>query len=103
MARGWSPAGWWGETSSKGMERKLTERKLGVAARVAPGDIGHALHLPHRPQHLVQVGVVFDLDQDGPEHGAVLGRQVGALDVRPRAADRLADVGVESAAVFPAD
>src|SRR5216117_479753 len=95
MARGWSPAGWWGETSSKGMGGKLTERQLGVPARIAAGDLRHALHLAHGAQHLVQVGVVLDLHQDGAEDGAVFGRQVGALDVRPRPADRLADVRVE--------
>src|SRR2546427_9503275 len=60
-------------------------------------------HAPHRPDDLVQVALVLDLDEDAAEHRAVPGRELGAADVGPRLADRLADVGVQPAPVFAGD
>src|SRR2546427_5726790 len=58
-------------------------------------------HAPHRPDDLVQVALVLDLDEDAAEHCAVPGRKLGAADVGPRLADGLADVGVQPAPVLP--
>src|SRR6266545_3218005 len=48
------------------------------------------------------MSVVLDLDQHRPEHDTVFGGELGAPDVRPGAADRFADVGIETPAVFSA-
>src|SRR6058998_437646 len=102
MARGWSPAGANGDTSSKGMRGKLNREGRRFGAGVAARHLGDALHAPHRPDDLVQVALVLDLDEDAAEHRAVPSRELGAADVGPRLADRLADVGVQPAPVLPA-
>src|SRR2546426_7200007 len=80
----------------------LTEGDGRLGAGVAARDLGDALHAPHRPDDLVQMALVLDLDEDAAEHRAVPGRELGTPDVGPRLADRLADVRVQSAPVLPA-
>src|SRR5207245_4539132 len=105
-AGGWRAAGLpparTGTRARKACGGNLTEGDGRLGAGVAARDVGDALHAPHRPDDLVQVALVLDLDEDAAEHRAVPGRQLGTPDVGPRLADRLADVRVQSAPVLPA-
>src|SRR6266436_1685824 len=83
-------------------QRKLTDGGLRLGARFAAGHVHHALHPPNRPDHLVQVRLVFDLHQHRAEHRAVARGDLRRADVGARFTDGGADVGIEAPAVLAA-
>src|SRR5438093_424697 len=86
----------------EGHPGNLTDLRLHLGTGLAARHVGHALHAPDGADHLVQVDLVFDLDEHGAEHGPVPRRQLGRADVGAGLADGGADVGVQAAGVLPA-
>src|SRR5688572_11837269 len=81
--------------------RQTSRSVLADVEALATGDLGDPLHPPSRPDDLLQVGEVLDLDDDRTGGPPVDRLQVHVADVGPRPGDGAGDVRVEPAPVVP--